>query len=64
MENPVQAEPKKSNTGLIIGIIIAVVLVCCCFIALIVFVIPLLFGPTIGNTFSSINESLMLTPNP
>lgn len=30
METPVQAEPKKSNTGLIIGIVVVVLLCCCC----------------------------------
>jgi hypothetical protein len=27
------AEPKKSNTGLIIGVVVAVVLCCCCLLA-------------------------------
>jgi hypothetical protein len=27
---PVQAEPKKSNTGLIIGIVVVILLCCCC----------------------------------
>jgi len=30
METPIQAAPKKSNTGLIIGIVVVVLLCCCC----------------------------------
>lgn len=35
-EMPVTPEeqPKKSNTGLVIGIVVAVLLCCCCVIAL------------------------------
>jgi hypothetical protein len=34
-EMPVSPEqPKKSNTGMIIGIVVAVLLCCCCVIAL------------------------------
>src|SRR5688572_24832854 len=36
METPVQTEPKKSNKGLIIGVVIAVILaLCCCCLAII-----------------------------
>lgn len=55
METPIQAEPKKSNTGLIIGIVVVVVLCCCC-VALIGGLA--IAGPTIGKTFSSVNKDL------
>jgi len=32
IETPMPEAPKKSNTGLIIGIVVAVVLCCCCII--------------------------------
>ncbi len=34
METPVQDAPKKSNTGLIIGIVVVVLLCCCCVLIL------------------------------
>lgn len=46
-------KPKKSNTGLIIGIVVAVILCCCC--AIIIGAVVAL-GPTIGNVFSSVND--------
>ena len=60
METPIQVEPKKSNTGLIIGIVVVVLLCCCC---LIVIGLLTLMGPMVGKVFSSINNSL-LTPVP
>jgi hypothetical protein len=60
METPIQVEPKKSNTGLIIGIVVVVLLCCCC---LIVIGVLTLMGPVVGKVFSSINNSL-LTPMP
>jgi hypothetical protein len=32
---PLPEAPKKSNTGLIIGIVVAVVLCCCCVVAVV-----------------------------
>lgn len=63
-ETPIQPvyepAPKKTNTGLIIGIAATAVLCCCCvlgagFLALTV------MGPAVNNVFSTINEDL-LTP--
>ncbi len=63
MENPV--EPKKSNTGMIIGIGAAVVLLllCCCAIVIIIAGLTM-FGPAVGSTFSTINRDVMLTTIP
>lgn len=58
-------EEKKSNTTLIIIIIAVVVLVvlcCCCVLAL--WLIPLVFGPAVGNVFSNIIEGIEMTPMP
>jgi len=62
METTPQPTPKKSNTGMILGVgaIAVVVLLCCCSLAVIG--ILTMMGPAIGRTFSSINNSLM-TPN-
>ncbi len=32
--DPTPAEPKKSNKGLIIGVVVALVLCCCCLVTL------------------------------
>jgi hypothetical protein len=60
MQNPApqvvyNEQPKKSNTGLIIGIVIAVLLCCCCLIVIIGFVY---MGSSVTKVFSSINEQL------
>lgn len=34
IQSPIPDAPKKSNTGLIIGIVVAVVLCCCCVLAI------------------------------
>lgn len=56
MENPIQTEPKKSNTGMMIGIgvVVVFVLMCCCAVAVIGALT--LMGPVVGRTFSSIND--------
>ncbi|MCX6065520.1 MAG: hypothetical protein NT121_07170 [Chloroflexi bacterium] len=46
-------QPKKSKTGLIIGIVVAVILCCCC---VIIIGAAVALGPTIGNVFSSVND--------
>jgi hypothetical protein len=66
MENPApqftpQVPPKKSNTGLIIGIVVAVVLCCCC-VAVIAGLT--LLGPAVGNIFSSVNQGLKTPGEP
>lgn len=52
--------PKKSNSGLLIGIGVAVVLCCCCLIGSTILVLTVL-GPAVNNVFSTVNEGL-LTP--
>jgi hypothetical protein len=52
-------QPKKSNTGLIIGIVVAVLLCCCCLVIAGVF---LFMGPAVGNVFSSVNQQLTAMP--
>ncbi|MGC1376844.1 MAG: hypothetical protein WA821_11495 [Anaerolineales bacterium] len=63
METPVQAEPKKSNTGLIIGIggIVAALLCCCLVFIIVVIAAVTIMGPLVGKVYSTINNSL-LTP--
>lgn len=58
METPNQPEPKKSNTGLMIGIggVVVVALLCCC--AVTVIAMLTIMGPAIGRTFSSINDAM------
>jgi len=55
---PVEA-PKKSNTPLIIGIVIAVLLCCCC---VIIVGAVLFMGPVVSNVFTSVNEQLTAMP--
>jgi hypothetical protein len=52
-------QPKKSNTGMIIGIVVAVLLCCCCLVIVSVF---LFMGPAVNNVYSSINEQLTAMP--
>jgi hypothetical protein len=64
MESPIpQVAPleqtRKSNTGLIIGIVVAVLLCCCCLIIVGVF---LFMGPVINNVYSSVNQQLTAMP--
>jgi hypothetical protein len=63
IETPNQAEPKKSNTGLMIGIggIVVVVLLCCC--AAVVIAAVTIMGPKVGTIFSTITTELT-TPTP
>jgi hypothetical protein len=48
-------QPKKSNTGLIIGIVVVVLLCCCC---LVVIAGLTFLGPVVNNVFSSVNQGL------
>jgi len=64
MENPtpqvITAEqPKKSNTGLIIGIVVVVLLCCCCIVAI---GVGLYLRSSVGNVYSSINQQLTAMP--
>lgn len=53
-------QPKKSNTPLIIGIVVAVLLCCCCIIVL---GVGLYLRSKVGDVYSSINEQLTAMPN-
>ena len=57
-------QPAQNNTtrNIIIAVVVVVLLCCCCLLALI-FVGPLILGPTVGNVFSNIIEELV-TPVP
>ena len=62
-----EPEPKKGMSGWLIAlIIIASLLVLCCLCLMIVLVLtPALFGPTVGNVFSTIVETVeAMTPMP
>jgi hypothetical protein len=50
---------KKSNTGMIIGIVVAVLLCCCCLAIIGVF---LFMGPMVNNVYSSVNQQLTAMP--
>jgi hypothetical protein len=54
--NPEPAAPKKSNTGLIIGIVVVIVLCCCC---IVVAIGAYYISTKVQSTYSSINEALM-----
>ncbi len=53
------AQPKKSNVGLIIGIVVAVLLCCCC---IVVVAGGLYMRSQVNNVYSSINEQLTALP--
>ena len=57
-------QPTQNNTtrNIIIAVVVVVLLCCCCLLALI-FVGPLILGPTVGTVFSNIIEELV-TPVP
>jgi hypothetical protein len=52
-------QPKKSNTGLIIGIVVVVLLCCCC---LVIGGVLMFMGPAVSNVFSSVNQQLTAMP--
>jgi hypothetical protein len=55
---PAEAEgEKKSNTTLIIGIVVAVVVVLCLLPMCVILILALL-GPAVGNVFSNIVEGI------
>ncbi len=56
------AAPNNTTRNIIIAVVVIVVL-CCCLLAALIFVGPLLLGPTVGNVFSNIIEGLE-TPIP
>jgi hypothetical protein len=53
-------------SGWVIALIVIAVLiiVCCCCVFLVLFVGPLVFGPSIGNVFSTVIEAMTVTPVP
>jgi hypothetical protein len=52
-------QPKKSNTGMIIGIVVIVLLCCCC---LVIVGVVLFLGPTVNSVYSSVNQQLTAMP--
>ena len=52
-------QPKKSNTPMIIGIVIAVLLCCCC---LVIIGVMLYMGSSVSSVYSSINQQLTAMP--
>jgi hypothetical protein len=64
MENPTPqvmpvTQPKKSNTGMIIGIVVVVLLCCCCLVTV---GVVLYMRSSVNNVFSSINQQLTAMP--
>jgi hypothetical protein len=61
-----EPEPQKKMSGWVIALIVIAVLivVCCCCVFLVFFVGPLVFGPSIGNVFSTVIEAMTVTPVP
>lgn len=60
---PAAEAPKKSNTGLLIGVGVALLLCCCCLIGGTILVLTVL-GPSVSNVFSTVNEGLLTPPAP
>ncbi len=68
MENPNMqgmpvSQPKKSNTGLIIGIVVAVLLCCCCILVGGGAAIYYKAQSSVSDIYSSLNEQLTALPN-
>ncbi len=59
--SPPTAPEKKSNTGLIIGIVVGVLVLCCCCAILAALAFPALFGPDIENIFEEIEREISYT---
>ncbi len=58
-EAPAEGEKAGLPTWAIILIIVgAVLLLLCCLVACVVFVIPRVFGPAIGNVFENITDQM------
>ena len=53
----VPAEPAKSKFPIWLIVVIVLVVVCCCAAVIVIAVLTML-GPTVGNVFSTINQSL------
>ncbi len=61
---PMEPPAQKKSPWITVLIIVVVLIVLCCLCLLVVFVLlPAIFGPSIGNVFSNIIESLP-TPTP
>jgi predicted PurR-regulated permease PerM len=66
MENPTfnpPAEPVKKKFPVWLIILLVLLVVCCLTVICVVFVVPSLMGPAIGNIFSNVINSLT-TPTP
>ena len=62
-----EPEPKKGMSGWLIALIIiaSLVAVCCLCFLIVLVLAPVLFGPTFGNVFSTIIETVeAATPMP
>ncbi|HBX70540.1 MAG TPA: hypothetical protein DEH25_14455 [Chloroflexi bacterium] len=59
-----EASPPKNNTTKIIIIVAVVVVLCICICLCAIVLVPALLGPVVGNTFSEIENQLLLTPIP
>jgi hypothetical protein len=57
MESPIQPEPQKSNTGLMIGagVAVALVLICCCLLVGVIAALTIM-GPVVGKVYSTIDN--------
>ena len=60
MENPI--EPKKSNAGLMIALVVGGILALICAAAVIVIAFVTMMGPLVGKVYSTINTSLESSP--
>ena len=54
----VNDEKKQSNTTRNILIVVAVIAGLCCCVLFLIFVLPVLLGPSIGDVFSQIDSAL------
>lgn len=62
-----QPEPKRGLSGWLIALIVvaAIIVICClCLLVVLVFA-PILLGPSVGNVFSTVIETMeAMTPMP
>ena len=58
-----EPEPKKGMSGWVIALIIiaALIVICCVCLLIVMLLAPALLGPTFGNVFSTIVETVEAT---
>lgn len=64
---PAEPEPKKGLNGWQIALIVvaALIVVCCLCLLIVLIFAPLLLGPSVGNVFSTVIETMeAMTPMP